>query len=74
MQALEKDRFTHAVPPGSLRDYAVKKAAQFSEFGILKNAARAATGPIGLGVLAAGSTAYSAAKLWKMYSDAKKVV
>lgn len=44
MQALHKDRFVRAVPPGSKRDFAVKQAAEWTKAGLEKAAIMAAGG------------------------------
>lgn len=45
-QALNKDRFTGMVPPGSKRDFAVKQAALWSKAGLEKAAIMAAGGGV----------------------------
>lgn len=57
-QVLNKDRFVHAVPPGSKRDFAVKQAAGWAKAGLEKAAILAAGGgPVGVaGMMAANYT------------------
>lgn len=47
--ALTKERFVHAVPPGSTRDRVVKEAASWAKMGLEKGAAMALGGPIAAG-------------------------
>lgn len=48
-QALQKDRFTGLVPPGSKRDFAIKQAATWAHAGLAHSAIIAAGGgPVGV--------------------------
>lgn len=58
MQALNKDRFTRAVPPGSMRDTMVKQAASWAEAGLTKGAVLAMGGGA-VGVAGAMTAAYT---------------
>lgn len=58
MQALNKDRFTRAVPPGSKRDTFVKQAASWAGTGLTKGAVLAMGGGA-VGVAGALTASYT---------------